>query len=53
MSYKRFDPHNLVALEAGSYFGDISFIFQLKNQYKYIARPNPVSKIYSLHERYL
>ena len=53
MSYKNFEPHCLVALEAGSYFGDVSFIFQLKNMYKYVARPQPVSKIYSLHERYL
>ena len=40
--------HQLVALDPGSYFGDISFIFQVKNQYHYIAKRNSKAKIYSL-----
>lgn len=51
--YKNESAHALLILEDGSYFGDISFIFQVINQYKYkpIAATN--SKFYSLQDKYL
>lgn len=49
-------PHHLVTFEVGSYFGDISFIFQIRNQYRYIPMKKDSKneiKIFSLQDRYL
>ena len=53
MGYKGHEGHNLIVLEAGSYFGDISYILQVKNQYNYKVRPTPIAVIYSLRENYM
>lgn len=53
MGYKGHEGHNLVVLDAGSYFGDISYILQVKNQYNYNVRATPLAVIYSLRENYL
>ena len=53
MAYKGHEGHNLVMLESGSYFGDVSYILQVKNQYTYKVRSSPQSVIYSLRENYL
>lgn len=45
--------HALVIFEEGSYFGDISFIFQVINQYNYMCIPCNNSKYYSLQDKYL
>ena len=57
VSYKQSDQVILV-YDQGSYIGDASYIFQIRNQYKY--RQAPVKsgmksnfRIYSLQDRYL
>ena len=51
--YYKDSPHILLMFSYGSYFGDVSFIFQVRNQYHYIARPGVESKFYSLQDTYL
>ena len=49
VSYR--DGEDVVVLEPGSYFGDISFILQIKNQYHYKARTIPTAIIYAIYEQ--
>ena len=46
-------PHKLVELSSGSYFGDVSYIFRVKNLFDYVPRANSVCRIYSLQDQYL
>jgi len=38
----------LVVLEAGTYFGEISYLFQTKNKYNFVPHPGQNCKLYSL-----
>ena len=42
-----------VTLSTGSYFGEISFIFQVRNQYKFIPKQGIPCRIFSIQEPYL
>jgi hypothetical protein len=50
---KDVNEHALLIFEDGSYFGDISFIFQVINQYKYKPTVSNSSKFFSLQDKYL
>ena len=45
----------LIHFEEGSYIGDTSYIFEIRNQYKYrcVANSKTKARIYGLHDQYL
>ena len=47
MSYKN-SKNTLLIYEEGSYFGEISYLFDVKNFYRFKQPQNKKSKIYSL-----
>ena len=59
--YYKDTQYGLINLDEGSYFGEISLIFQVLNHYKYIPlittnknKPEEkVTKIFSIHEKHL
>jgi len=61
--YYKDSIHPLLMFDRGSYFGDISYIFQVRNQYNYFFRAQPELqqntkhtepyRLYSLQDRYL
>jgi len=47
------DRHSLLYFREGSYFGDVSFIFKVKNKYSYTPREKSAVSIFSIKEEYL
>ena len=50
--YKR-DPQSLIYLKQGSYFGEVSYLFKLKNKYSYVPRTKQNYSLFSLKNTYL
>lgn len=51
--YYKDESHALVNLDEGSYFGEVSFIFQVLNMYTYMPISGQNSKFYSIQDNYL
>jgi len=46
--YYKDNVNSLLTFEEGSYFGDISFIYQIINRYRFIPKSGSNSKFFSL-----
>jgi hypothetical protein len=58
MFHENLEPHPIVNLLEGSYFGDVSYMFKLLNKYKYMVVTPPKdqdksTKFYSLKDKYI